>query len=105
MFRVLTPLLPTLIGLLVKLIGWIFATVFAPILCIIFQLLLPFLVLWGVIGIVLQILSGERVSLYKIYVALSKRAFDTLLVAIKLIGEFLIRLVVSRRSRNTKGEQ
>lgn len=99
LLRVLTPLLPTLIGLLVKLIGWICSTVFAPILWLLIQLLLPFFILWGIIGVFLQILSGEKINLYRVYIALSKRLFDALLVASKLIGEFVIRLVFSGRKR------
>ena len=97
LLRFLTPLLPTFFRLFGKVIGWLFCTVFAPIIWLVVQLMLPFLLVWGIVGVFLQILSGEKVNLYKIYVALSKRLFDALLVAAKLLGESLIRLVFSRR--------
>jgi len=99
LLRVLTPLLPTFICWIVKGVGWLFSTVFAPILWLLVQLMLPFLILWGVIGVFLQVLSGEKINVYKVYLALSKRLLDALLVAAKLLGEFLIRFVVSGRKK------
>lgn len=105
LLRVLTPLLPTLIGLMLNVIGWVFTTVFTPILCLLVHLILPFFIVWGIVGIFLQILSGERISLYRIYMGLSKRLFEALLVVARLIGELLLHLVFSRSTRPKKGDK
>lgn|GEM_PF-5569428 len=95
----LTPFLPAILKIGLQVIGWIFCAVFAPLLGLILRLFLPFLIVWGVIGIFLQLISGERVSLYRVYVALTKRLADLFVVGAKLSGEFLIRLVLARRKR------
>ncbi len=99
LFKIFTPLLPGLFGLFAKVIAWLFGAVLAPILWLILQLMLPLLIGWGMVGVCLQILSREKVNLYKIYVALSKRLFDALLVAARLFCEFLIRLVFAKKKR------
>lgn len=95
----LTPFLPAILKIGFQVIGWIFCAVFAPLLGLMLKLLLPLLIVWGVIGIFLQIISGERVSLYRVYVALTKQLADLFVVGVKLSGEFLIRLVLARRKR------
>ncbi len=95
----LTPAFPALLTTIFRVLGWIFCTVFAPILWMLVKLFLPFLIVWVVLGVMLQVVTGEKVSLDRVYVAITKRFAGVLLVALRLLGEGFLRLVFSRRKR------
>lgn len=95
----LTPAFPGLLGVIFKVLGWVFCTIFAPILWMLVKLILPFLIVWGVIGVMLQIVTGEKVSPYRVYLAISRRLADALMLGLRLLGVGLLRLVFSRRKR------
>ncbi len=100
LLKVLLPFLPAILGFLCQILGWLIQFVFGPLICLLWNWLFGCLLVWGLVGVILQIISGEKINLYKIYVAVSKRALDLSIAGLKVTCDFVVRLVLSRRRKD-----
>ena len=99
LLKILLPFLPGLLGFLFHILGWLIQFVFGPLICLLWNWLFGWLLLWGLIGAVLQIISGEKINLYKVYIAVSKRLLDLLIAGLKIGVDVVVRLVLNRRKK------
>lgn len=99
LLKILLPFLPGVLGFLFKIFGWLIQSVFGPLICLLWNWLFAWLLILGLIGVVLQIISGEKINLYKVYVAVSKRLLDLLIAGLKIGVDVVVRLVLNRRKK------